>query len=74
MNSTIKRAFSRPIQMSCNVVTAISAAYLLPTDATALQWTAYLFIWVSLLVYGFDTYSEGLDRGVNIMQALDGKP
>jgi hypothetical protein len=74
MKDTIKRAFSRPIQMSCNVVVAISAAYLLPDSATTMQWLAYIFIWVSLLFYGLDNYKEGFDRGLNFMNALEGKP
>ena len=73
MKDTIKRAFSRPIQMSCNVVTAICAAYLLPDNANTMQWLAYMFIWVSLLAHGLDNYTEGWDRGVKTMDALEGK-
>jgi hypothetical protein len=74
MIDTIKRVLSRPIQMSCNVATAISAAYLLPDSATTIQWLAYIFIWVSLLFYGLDNYKEGFDRGVKLMVVLEGKP
>ena len=59
--------------MSCNAVTAISAYYLLPDHPSGMQWTAYGFIWVSLLVYGLDSYDEGFTRGLGVFAALDGK-
>lgn len=74
MKSIIRRAFSRPIQMSCNAVTAISAYYLLPDHPSALQWTAYGFIWVSLLTFGLDSYNEGIATGIRVAEALHDKP
>lgn len=73
MKSTIRRAFSRPIQMACNAVTAICTYQLLPDSPSAIQWTAYGFIWASLLAYGLDSYNEGFDRGLKVFDALDGK-
>lgn len=74
MIAILKRAFSRPIQVACNAATAVCAAYLLPDNATTMQWVAYLFLWASLLAYGLDNYTEGWDRAIKLMDALEGKP
>lgn len=74
MKDTIKRAFSRPVQIASYIVMAVATNHLLPDNATTMQWVAYLFLWASLLAYGLDNYTEGWDRAIKLMDALEGKP
>lgn len=74
MKATLKRAFSRPIQMSCYVVMGIATNHLLPDDPDALQWVAYGFIYAAMLALGFDSYREGMEAGIKLMDKLEGKP
>ena len=74
MKDTIKRMFSRPIQLSSYVVMGVSTQHLMPKDADTMQWLAYIFIYVAMLALGFDSYREGMERGLGIMDALEGKP
>ena len=72
MKDTIKRAFSRPIQLSSYVVMGVSTQHLMPKDADTMQWLAYIFIYVAMLTLGFDSYREGFDRGLKFMSRLEG--
>lgn len=73
MKATIKRAFSRPIQLACYAVMGIATQHLLPKEPDALQWVAYAFIYISMLVLALDSYTEGVERGIKIMDRLEGK-
>lgn len=74
MKDIIKRAFSRPIQLASYAVMGVSTQHLMPKDADTLQWLAYIFIYVSMLALGLDSYREGIERGIGIMDKLEGKP
>lgn len=71
MKDTIKRAFSRPIQLACYAVIGGSMQHLLPDNADVLQWVAFAFVYIALLAYGLDSYNEGFERGLKFMNALE---
>ena len=70
MKDTIKRAFSRPVQVVGYIAMALATNHLMPKDPDALQWVAYGFIYASLLAVGLDNYTEGMDKGIKIMEKL----
>ena len=70
MKDTIKRAFSRPIQLSCYAVMGISTQHLLPDKPDVMQWVAYAFIYIAMLALGLDSYNEGMERGIKIMEKM----
>jgi len=74
MKDTIKRIFSRPVQLASYIVMGVSTHHLMPKDPDTMQWLAYIFIYVAMLALGFDSYREGMERGLGIMDALEGKP
>lgn len=72
MKDIFKRILSRPIQMTSNVAVAICTYVLLPDSPNFNQWLAYGVIYASLLFYGYDSYTEGFERGLNVSNKLDG--
>ena len=70
MKDTIKRAFSRPVQIAGYIVMAVATNHLMPKDPDALQWVAYLLIYAAMLFLGFDSYKEGMERGIKLMEKL----
>ena len=70
MKDTIKRAFSRPIQLACYAAMGISTQYLLPDNADVMHWVAYAFIYIAMLALGLDNYNEGMERGIKIMEKM----
>lgn len=73
MKDTIKRAFSRPIQLACYAVMGIATNHLMPSVPDAKQWVAYILIYAAMLFLGFDSYREGMERGLGIRDKLEGK-
>jgi hypothetical protein len=71
MKEIIKRAFSRPIQLACYAVMGIATNHLLPKDPDAMQWVAYAFIYVAMLALGLDSYTEGMEKGIKVMEKLE---
>lgn len=69
--NTVRRAFSRPIQLSCYAVMGISTQYLLPDKPEVMQWVAYAFIYIAMLALGLDNYTEGMERGIKISSRFD---
>lgn len=72
MKDIFKRILNRPIQLTCNVAVAICTYVLLPDSPDFNQWVAYGVIYASLLFYGYDSYTEGFERGLNVSNKLDG--
>lgn len=70
MKDTIKRSFSRPVQMASYLVIALSTQWLVPKDADLMQWLAFGFIYVAVLAHGFDSYREGMERGIAIVEKM----
>ncbi len=70
MKDTIKRAFSRPIQLACLIVIGIATNHLLPKDPDVMQWVTYAFIYIAMLALGLDNYREGMEKGIKIMEKL----
>ena len=70
MKDTFKRAFSRPIQLSCYAVMGFGTNHLMPSDPDAKQWVAYLLIYAAMVFLGFDSYKEGMERGIKLMEKL----
>lgn len=68
---TIKRAFSRPIQLSCYAVMGIATQHLLPDKPDVMQWVAYAFIYIAMLALSLDNYTEGMERGIKISSRFD---
>lgn len=73
MKSTLKRAFSRPIQLFSYVVVGVATQHMLPDNPDVLSWAAYVLIYMAVLAVGYDNYNEGVERGIDIMYALEGK-
>lgn len=71
MKQTIKRAFSRPYQMAAHIGLAVCLYQLMPDTPPLHYWAYYLGAWGALLLHGFDSYAEGFDRGVAIMNRLE---
>jgi hypothetical protein len=44
--------------------------HLMPSDPDAKQWVAYLLIYAAMLFLGFDSYKEGMERGIKLMEKL----
>ena len=70
MKDTIKRMLSRPIQLACYAVMGISTNHLLPKDPDVMQWVTYAFIYIAMLALGLDSYSEGMEKGIKVMEKL----
>jgi hypothetical protein len=71
MKEIIKRAFRRPVQLACYAVMGIATNHLLPKDPDAMQWVAYAFIYVAMLALGLDSYTEGMEKGIKVMEKLE---
>lgn len=70
MKDTFKRAFSRPIQIACYAIMAFGTNQLMPSDPDAGHWVAYILIYAAMLFLGFDSYREGVERGIKLMEKL----
>jgi hypothetical protein len=71
MKEIIKLAFSRPVQLASYAVMGIATNHLMPKDPDATQWVAYAFIYVAMLALGLDSYTEGMEKGIKVMEKLE---
>jgi hypothetical protein len=72
MIAALKRAFGRKYNNLALVLMAIATHLMTPMPAN--NWYeigGMVLAWVAMLIYGFDAFDDGLERGINISNKLE---
>jgi hypothetical protein len=71
IKATLKRCFSRKLQLLGIFILAMATNLMVPGDASWAQLAGMGMAYVALLTYGLDNYDEGFAKGMAVMNRMD---